>query len=139
MVSKDPALPLSLDADDEQALREALGYLNFAGGKPDPRFQKHLNRFYFRLNSDRPWEGLERLLHQGIEQFRGTSAAFENCDQASSVVRLTFEKLIPAYRTHHADLLFDLDDAVLLAPFFVARLFEAVLTQGAPWNDDERI
>ena len=41
-------------------------------------------------------------------------------------------RVLPAYREHHADLLAHLDDRDLFTPFFLARVFEAVLAQGVP-------
>ena len=50
-----------------------------------------------------------------------------------------FGKLLPAYRRHHADLLFHQTDRDLFQPFFLARLFEAILLQGPPWEEEERV
>src|SRR5262249_20855739 len=42
-------------------------------------------------------------------------------------------------RSHHADLLFHQRDRDLFQPFFLARVFEAVLGQGGPWGGEDRI
>ena len=52
---------------------------------------------------------------------------------------LVFDQVIPAYRKFHADLLFQLEDAVFHQPFFLARVFEAVLNQRGPWEETKRI
>ena len=59
--------------------------------------------------------------------------------QAAAVIKLVFEDCLPAYRRHHADLLFHLKAADFRQPFFLARMIEAVLEQGAPWDERERI
>src|SRR5690606_34402799 len=45
----------------------------------------------------------------------------------------------PAYREHHRDLLFHLDVEDYENPFFLGRLFQAVIQQGMPWSERERI
>ena len=91
------------------ALPALLGYLNFAEGRSDPRFQKHLHdAFYFLIDngSTAPWEDLPRVL-----QFRLTtlqqagSAAFAEISQAEGVIERAFGDVLPAYRAHHRDLL----------------------------------
>lgn len=130
---------LNLSPDDETALQEMLGYLNFSNGKPDPRFQANLNRICSLLKSELPVPGLRASLGRKLETLRETSPAFKNCDQAAVVVTLTLGKILPAYRQHHADLLFHLSDADFQQPFLLARMFEAVLAQGPPWDETERI
>jgi hypothetical protein len=132
-------------ADIEQVvpLPGMLGYLNFSEGKPDPRFQKQLNDAYdclLRHGSEELWRDLHGLLADKLQALKaGDSSAFRDTAQAEAVLALTFERLLPAYRAHHADLLFHLADRDLFGPFFLARAFEAVLSQGAPWTEAERI
>jgi hypothetical protein len=47
--------------------------------------------------------------------------------------------LLPAYRTFHRDLLWHQSDRQLCRPLFVGRAFEAILAQGGPWHETERI
>src|SRR5262249_26032527 len=67
------------------------------------------------------------------------AAAFRDVRQAKAVLELTFSKVLPTYRQHHADLLFHLSDYELFQPLFLVRVFEAVLLQGQPWDDERRI
>src|SRR5262249_44433387 len=67
------------------------------------------------------------------------TGAFRDVTQARAVLGIVFDGLLPAYRTHHEDLLFHLPDTDLYAPLFLARVFEAVLAQGSPWDEGERI
>src|SRR5205085_2119383 len=49
------------------------------------------------------------------------------------------DNVLPAYRRHHADLLAHQNDRDLYQPFFLARVFEAVLAQGGPWEPHHRV
>lgn len=139
MASSDDRIPSGPKPDEETALREILGYLNFSNGTPDVRFQQNLNRLAHWLS----WEsGAPRLpgeLQAALERLSGESAAFQNSEQARQIIGLIFERALPAYRAHHADLLFHLSHTDVWQPFFIARVAEAVLAQGPPWNDPERI
>src|SRR5262249_28138825 len=66
-------------------------------------------------------------------------SAFRDTAQVTAVLTLTFDHLLPAYRRHHADLLFHLSDRELFQSFFLARAMEAVLAQGGPWDRTEII
>ena len=47
--------------------------------------------------------------------------------------------MLPAYRAFHRDLLWHQSDRELWRPLFLGRAFEAILSQGGPWNETERI
>jgi hypothetical protein len=125
------------------SLQGLLGYVNFSAGKPDPRFQKQINDAYAFLaaqGSVRPWQDLYPALTSGLETLHRTgSVAFREVDQARAVLKLVFDDLLKAYRTHHAVLLAHQPDAFLFQPYFLARAFEAVLLQRGPWDETERI
>jgi hypothetical protein len=120
-----------------------LGYLNFSGGKPEPRFQKQLNDALAYLGGQgvpEPWHALHQQLVQKLEELQaGDSSAFREATQVKAVLSLVFTRCLRGYRRHHADLLFHLEDADLYGPFFLARVFEAVLAQGPPWTDEDRV
>ncbi|MBY0457463.1 MAG: hypothetical protein K2V38_09020, partial [Gemmataceae bacterium] len=67
------------------------------------------------------------------------SAAFRDPTQARAVLDAAFRKLLPAYRKHHADQLHHQPDEALFGPLFLARCCEAVLRQGPPWDEQERL
>lgn len=119
--------------------QDILGYLNFSSGKPDVKFQDRLNRCHPEWGWPHPWESFESALLARLSELETTSAAFRDSSQARAVLQLTFHHLWPAYRQYHADLLFHLSDADFQQPFFLARLFEAVLAQGSPWEETDRI
>jgi hypothetical protein len=131
------------EVDLRQALREVLGYLNLSSGAPDPRFQRHLNELHAsaiaRGDTGGPWLAISLWLQQELGRLRGTSAAFGDISQASAVIELTFSKVPTEYRKFHADLLFHRTDAELFRPFFLARVAEAVLQEGGPWDETDRV
>ncbi|MGQ0635405.1 MAG: hypothetical protein ACT4QC_12395 [Planctomycetaceae bacterium] len=131
------AAPLS--AEDETALREILGYLNFSGGAPDVKFQQNLNRLHEQLAVGGDTPRLSRLLQDRLARLGRESSAFQNAEQAQVLLPLVFEQVIPAYRRHHADLLFHVPADEFREPFFVARVAEATLAQGPPWNEIDRV
>ena len=120
-----------------------LGYLNFSTGKPDARFQKQLNdadRFLGEQGVAEPWKVLHELLRDQLAALRaGGGSAFQDVTQVEAVLDLVFAQALPAYGRHHADLLFHLSERDLFQPFFLARVCEAVLAQGGPWTESERI
>ncbi|MCH8243147.1 MAG: hypothetical protein IH897_11145, partial [Planctomycetes bacterium] len=123
--------------DDDVAT--ILGYLNFSNGTPDASVQRAFNGWWKNLGTAGPWPELRDRLLAGLDELRPSSAAFADSQQAEAVIRLLFDDCLPAYRAHHADLLFHLRDEELRQPFFVARVCEAVLAQGPPWKESDRI
>ncbi|MFQ5732177.1 MAG: hypothetical protein ACE5KM_09500 [Planctomycetaceae bacterium] len=122
----------------DPVFRDVLGYLNFSRGKPDARFQSGLNVVYGRCRDGNARERLIRLLTGQLTSLEGT-AAFEDVSQARAVIPLAFEACVAVYRRHHADLLFQLGNDELEQPLFLARVAEAVLAQGPPWDEADRI
>ena len=124
-------------------LQGLLGYLNFAGGKPDTRFERQLSDalgFLAERGAELPWEVLREILQEKLLSLNKTGAGgFQNVEQARAVLALVSNDVLPAYRRHHADLLYHLSDRDLIQPFFLARVFEAVLMQGGPWTERQRI
>src|SRR5262245_17337775 len=138
-----PVLERFKELEATVSLQTMLGYLNLAGGKPDPRFQKQVSDAYeylARHGVELPWDVLHQVLREKLLSLnRGGAGGFGNIEQAEAVLALVFNNTLPAYRRHHADLLFHLSDRDLIQPFFLARVFEAVLSQGGPWNETERV
>ncbi len=125
-------------------LQELLGYLNFSSGASDPQFLANLDRLYRRIEADGPqqadtWQRVRDELQGRLDELAGTSAAFRDSEQARAVIALVFDHFSPAYREFHRDLLPRQSDAALWRPFFLGRVCEAVLRQGAPWDDADRV
>jgi len=125
--------------DYRKAAREILGYLNFSNGAPDPAFLRNLDELFAQLDSRLAWKALGALLQGELREVHGTTDAFKQVDQATAVVGLVFDYALPTYHRHHADLLFHQSDEDLFQPFFIGRMCEAVLQQGGPWDQTQRI
>jgi hypothetical protein len=110
-----------------------LGYLNFSDGRPDARWQKQLNDAYAYLADQgvvAPWQVLYEWLRTRLAALQETGAkGFKEVGQARAVLKLAFVRVLAAYRAHHVDLLFHLNDRELFQPFFLARVCEAVLAE----------
>ncbi len=157
---ENPVSKIDLDATMDQV----LGYVNFASGNHDSVFFVNLNRLFYhfislgaadqseasaqRKNSGRslaasktqqPTELIRVALTQRLAELKQTKDTFRDCKQSEAVLSLTFEKLLPAYRKHHRDLLFHQTDEFLFNSFFIGRAFEAVLQQGPPWSREQEI
>ena len=126
---------MNFSQSDITTAQELLGYLNFSGGRPDSKFQRQLNEFVASVTWGKAFEALQQLL----AQFHETVPAFAEVTQAESVLTLVYTDVLPAYRAHHRDLLAHLTDSDFEQPFFLAKVFEAVLQQGAPWDDRDGI
>ncbi|HET6325352.1 MAG TPA: hypothetical protein VFG04_11805 [Planctomycetaceae bacterium] len=126
---------------DPRILQEILGYLNFSGGKPDVAFQRNWNTLFAGANSAaaRDASGAKRLLLDHLLQLQATVPAFGESTQAQAVIGFAFDDCLAAYRRHHADLLFHLGTPDFEQPFFLVRMIEAILEQGSPWDQPERI
>lgn len=134
-----------LGPDAQAWVREALGYLNYSSGAADPKFLRAVNGLFGHLAAagdgcpEPPWRRLRRVLEAGLAGLRGQSDAFRNVDQAEAVLRLVFDVVLPGYRRHHRDLLFHQTDESLFQGFFIGRVCEAVLAEGGPWDQPDRI
>lgn len=129
---------------NETALEEILGYLNFSSGRPDPRVWRNFSEVYGQLEqaageNGRPWEQLHTLLAEQLNRLRDTKPAFGECAQAQAVLTLAFDRILPAYRQFHRDVLFHQIDGELYRPYFLARVCDTVLAVAGPWDEDQRI
>ena len=129
---------------DPAILQELLGYLNFSSGASDPQFLANLDRLYRRIEGDRgeqpdTWRQVGSLLSGRLDELAASTATFRDCAQARAVLRLGLDEFAPAYRQFHCDLLPHLVEAALWRPFFLGRVCEALLRQGPPWDETDRI
>ena len=136
-----------LDPASRQALEKILGYLNFSTGAPDPQFLANLSRLFETVAATEDTAAAPRplarrvgeLLTVGLNELRETSATFRDAEQVAAVLKLTIDEALPEYCRFHRDLLFDHCEGSLSRPYFVGRVFEAVLKQGGPWDENDRI
>ena len=134
----------ALGTDAAKTGQEVIGYLNFSLAQADPRFLKNVNRLFEVLDAspDRvepTWKALHRSLAKTLQEVCGRSDAFREVEQAEAVLGMVFDKTLPAYRQFHSDLLFHQSEQSLFQPLFIGRACEAVLQQGGPWEQSERI
>ncbi len=125
-------------------LEEAVGYLNFSNGASDPKFLRNLNALFREIEahcdqSCRPVEVLCAWLDKRMTQLSANLGPFGDVSQARAVVRLVHDHLLPAYRSFHRDLLWHQHDRALWRPLFLGRACEALLSQGGPWDETDRI
>jgi len=125
-------------------LEEAVGYLNFSSGASDPKFLRNINSLFRAIEdrcdlSQQPVEILCSWLELRMTELSAASSAFGDVSQAHAMVGLLHDHLLPAYRAFHRDLLWHQPDRDLWRPLFVGRAFEALLSQGGPWNKTQRI
>ena len=126
-----------------QPLEQVLGYLNFSSGAADLPFLANVNALFEQAGREKSglpaWQEVSRRLTERLGKLRESSAAFRDADQAAAVLQLVFDQTLPAYRQFHGDLLFHHSDESLFRPYFVGRVCEAVLRQGPPWSENDRI
>ncbi|MBI2826485.1 MAG: hypothetical protein HYX69_17555 [Planctomycetia bacterium] len=124
-------------------LDKLLGYLNLSSGGADPQFARQLNAAFGALERQPDptpaWQRLGSQLSKTLASMTGASGAFASTEQAAAVIRLVFDRLLPAYRRFHRDLLAHQSDEDLFRPFFLAKACQAVIRQEPPWEEDERI
>lgn len=126
-------------------LVQVLGYLNFSSGKTDYKTLQALNRLYRAALAGNPYEGMpawlqiQQSLLDLLPRLPSAYPAFQECSQASSVVEVLWSHLLPGYIDFHRDLLFHQEPEGIFNGFFLGRAMEAVLQQGGPWNETDRI
>lgn len=135
--SKPPA------AKDAAAL--VLGYANFSSGSFDPAVWRAFNQLYADLEPVDEFGGVtERAdtagrvaaaLRERLAALEGSEPAFADSQQARSVLDVTFDRLLPGYRTHHADLLEHQPPGALERPFFVMAAIRSLLADGVADDD----
>ena len=137
----------SCDTDDDlkSDLVQVLGYLNFSEGKADAKTLSALNRIYAQALPGGPFEGMpawlqiQQWLQDELAKLAESNSAFKDSAQAAALIELIWLNFLPTYLDFHRDLLFHQEPEGIFNGFFLARAMEAVLQQGGPWNETERI
>lgn len=122
-------------------LNESIGYLNFSSGAEDGKFLGNASELFAAVAPlcDDPVAEIGRLLRERMELLKTQGGAFRDVTQARAVVDLLEHHFRPAYNEFHRDLLGGCADRTLWGPFFWGRAVEAILSQGPPWDQTERI
>lgn len=128
------------NSPESRAVLEILGYLNFSGGPAEPSFFGNLNTVWTSLPKKAANRaGLRTTLLANLEQTADEQAAFAHAEQAAAVIEIALGTMFDRYREFHRDLLFHLVDEDFDHPFFFGTLLEAVVLQGGPWDETDRI
>lgn len=85
------------------------------------------------------WTRLRELLVEHLDELAESSSAFRDTEQARAVIDLTFDRCLNEYFNFHSDLLFHQSKDALFNSFFLGCVAEAVIRQGAPWDESDRI
>jgi hypothetical protein len=130
-------------ATDLGLLEEAVGYLNFSSGASDAKFLGNINSLFrsieFGYENCEPLDVLCGWLDERTRQLSASGGPFGDVSQARALISLLRDDFLPAYRAFHRDLLWHQPDRDLWRPLFLGRAWEALLSQGGPWNETERI
>src|SRR5215210_3981334 len=125
-------------------LEEAVGYLNFSNGASDPKFLRAISAIFAAVEgscepAQQPAAILCDWLQRRTNELAASASAFGDVSQTRAVIGLLRDHLSPAYRAFHRDLLWHQPDRELWRPLLVGRAFEAILSQGGPWDETKRI
>jgi hypothetical protein len=86
-----------------------------------------------------PWQALKRLILDGLDATVSEPTPLGDAAQARAVIELVFDHALPGYLAFHRDLLFHQTPGQLFTSYFIGRVAEAVLAQGSPWEETDRI
>jgi len=134
----------------DEDLVQVLGYLHVSSGRSDPKTLFSLNRLYgwaIASGTQPPspyaglpaWVTLQHWLQDRLARLREERPFFRENDQASRVLELVWLHLLPSYLDFHSDLLFHQEPEGLFNGLFLGRAIEAVLLEGGPWDEIDRI
>ena len=137
------ATALQPTEEDLQRLDKVAGYLNFSEGTPDANFLSNLSQLFASIEQRDAAADATDLLSQWLKrrlaELHQAGGAFASIAQAQAVTSLLIDHFRPAYRQFHRDLLWHRQPGELWRPFFYGRVVEALLSQGPPWDEPERI
>ncbi|MDR2644043.1 MAG: hypothetical protein LBC74_14780 [Planctomycetaceae bacterium] len=79
------------------------------------------------------------LIEAELAELAKDSKTFRIDDQAGQILKIVKDHILTKYRKFHEDILFHQSDNNLFNSFFLAKIFEAVIRQGSPWAEIDRI
>jgi hypothetical protein len=133
----------SQPASSIDAAATVLGYLNFSSGAFDPTVWRAMSELFSRVEPDGERSDAAALVAEQLEErlvaLAATEPPFRDSRQAAALLELVFDRVLPAYRGFHRDLLEHQPPGALERPFFVMAAAQAVLAAGSPWDDADRI
>ena len=141
-----PKVPQSA-AEKPDSFALLLGYLNFSAGAIDVSAWRAINDIYAQfepcakhgeiVEQAGTVEKVADALQEALKHLHQTDPVFQNIDQAEGVVRIVFERVLPAYREFHSDLLEHQALGAIERPFFLMAIFQAILAIGGPWEGED--
>ncbi len=133
----------SQPASSIDAAATVLGYLNFSSGAFDPSVWRGMSELFSRVEPEGERPDAAAMVAQQLEErlagLAATDPPFRDSRQAAALLELVFDRVLPAYRGFHRDLLEHQPPGAIERPFFVMAAAQAVLAAGAPWDDVDRI
>jgi hypothetical protein len=85
------------------------------------------------------WLTLQQWFQDRLLLLEQERSFFRDNDQAKSVLKLIWSHVMPSYMDYHSDLLFHQEPEALFNGLFLGRVMEAVLSEGGPWNETDRV
>jgi hypothetical protein len=125
-----------------------LGYLNFSSGGFDPHAWRAMSDLYAEVEPAAAGGVVEAagtaaamrvLLADRLRALEPADPAFRDARQAWGVLDVLFDRLLPAYRDFHADLLEHQPPGAIERPFFLMAAAQAVLAAGGPGDDPQAV
>jgi len=121
-----------------------LGYLNFSSGSFDPAVWRAMSDLFATCEppdgqDDGHAAAVAAALRTRLEVLEANEPAFRDSTQARAVIEVVFDRLLPAYRGYHVDLLEHQPRGEIERPFFVMAAAQAVLATGSTFHESGRI
>lgn len=131
--------PQQVHLDKKESVQAVLGYLNFSSGVNDSSFLSHLDNLYRFCGNSRGttvaaaggaplWDIVTAILASELSRLQVEDDAFDDAAQASLLLAVIRNDILPTYRKYHRDLLYHQDDETLFNSFFLGRVFECILS-----------
>ncbi|MBX3423321.1 MAG: hypothetical protein KF752_17315 [Pirellulaceae bacterium] len=133
------------DTQRGEDLTQLLGYMNFSSSTMDAALLSACNRIYADALPGNPYAGMpawlkvQQWLQDALATLAESQSAFNDHSQAASVLELVWLRLLPDYLDFHRDLLFHQEAEGVFNGFFIGKAIEAIVLQGSPWDEQERI
>lgn len=127
--------------DGHAAVELILGYLNFSSGAEDSKFLAAMNVFFADIarnqaDSETPvWQNALGQLQSQLAVAAESNPTFRETAQAETVIEFVRTRFLPHYLEFHDVLLKHQTEDALFTQFFVARLFETVLSTYSEQNN----
>jgi len=145
-----PAMPPSAaNPPSRSPAAIVLGYFNFSSGAFDPHAWRALSDLYAEVEpanaagvvaeASGTAAAVATLLADRLRALEPVDPAFRDARRARGVLDVVFERMLPAYREFHGDLLEHQPAGAIERPFFLMSAAQAVLAVGGPEDDPQAV